>query len=262
MKKVIGITGAAGTIGRTLEQGLEGCYKLRLYDILPPRKNELFPYYYQIDLAKKGNLSGIFDGIDVLVHLAADIQPTSPWKSIKRNNIDMTFSVFAEAAKAGVKKIVFASTNHTQNGDLMVNSRGYETLNTAFYNQGRLLTVRDPPNPDSMYAVSKLFGENLGKLYSRIIPMQFIALRIGWIIPENDPRTKSGTSAEDHIRAMFLSKRDCVEVFRRAIEANVKHFIGYAISNNDRKVFDIRETEETLGYRPRDNAENYFQSGA
>ena len=72
------------------------------------------------------------------------------------------------------------------------------------------MRLDEPPNPDSMYAVSKLFGENMGKLYSQRYGLEFVGLRIGWIIAEDDPTTMCGTSAEDYMRAMFLSHRDCI----------------------------------------------------
>ena len=127
MNKVIGITGAAGTIGRTIQDGLDKNYRFLLFDKLAPRIDEKFPYY-QCDLAEPDTIQDEFSSLDALVHLAADIQPTSQWESIKRNNIDMTRIIFEKAVKSGVKKIVLASTNHTQNGDLMIKNAGFETL--------------------------------------------------------------------------------------------------------------------------------------
>jgi len=57
---------------------------------------------------------------------------------------------------------------------------------------------------------------------------------------------------------MFLSKRDCVEAFTRALEVNTDYLLAYAISNNDRRVLDLTETRERLGFNPKDNAETYF----
>ena len=58
---------------------------------------------------------------------------------------------------------------------------------------------------------------------------------------------------------MFLSKRDCVEAFARAIEVDASYLLAYAISRNDRRVFDLEVTEKVLGFHPQDNAEFYFQ---
>ena len=120
------------------------------------------------------------------------------------------------------------------------------------------MRLGDPPAPDSYYGVSKLFGENLGWYYWRIYGIQFVALRIGATSQQDDP-SRRGTDREDYLRAMFLSKRDCVEAFRRALQVDTDYLIAYAISDNDRRVFDMKETMEKLGYNPQDNAEDYFK---
>ena len=63
--------------------------------------------------------------------------------------------------------------------------------------------------------------------------IQFVGLRIGWLLPEDDAIAKKGTISEDYLRAMFLSKRDCVEAFTRAIEVDASYLLAYAISRND-----------------------------
>ena len=61
------------------------------------------------------------------------------------------------------------------------------------------------------------------------------------------------------MRAMFLSHRDCVEAHRMSLDVDATFLLAYVISNNDRRVFDLEETARTLGYRPADNAESFFQ---
>ena len=78
-----------------------------------------------------------------------------------------------------------------------------ESLNRRFYEQQRLLTLDDPPYPDSLYAVSKLFGENLGRYLVTTANIQFVGLRIGRLVPEDDASIKRGTLSEDYLRAMF-----------------------------------------------------------
>ena len=120
------------------------------------------------------------------------------------------------------------------------------------------MKLTDLPNPDSLYAVSKVFGETLGKYYSERHGLEFISLRIGWLIKEDDPTVMVGKPSEDYMRAMFLSHRDCIEAHKRALEVGTKFMLAYAVSNNDRRVFDLSETIETLGFEPQDNAEDWF----
>ena len=254
----VGITGAAGDIGTTLREGLSERYRLVLYDL---REIETDPNRSSsriVDLSDPNAVEGEFAGLDVLIHLAADREPDAPWERVLRNNIEATYNVFSQAVCAGVRKIIFATTNHTQHGYTM--DQVPESLNPGFYEENRLMTLNDAPWPDSLYAVSKLFGENLGRYYATTASLQFVGLRIGWLVPEDDASVKKGTVSEDYLRAMFLSKRDCIEAFTRAIEVDAPYVLAYAISRNDRRVFDLDVTEKVLGFHPQDNAEFYFQT--
>ena len=247
----LGITGANGTIGRVLLKGLASEYTLRPFTRRPVDFDSTI-----VNLQNPDEISGAFEGLDALIHLAADPSPRAPWESIREHNLEATYQVFQECCRSGVKRLVFASTNHTQHGNTILTTP--ETLDTS---RTERMKLTDPPNPDSYYAVSKLFGENLGKLYSERHGLEFVGLRIGWIIAADDPTTKRGTPSEDYMRAMFLSHRDCVEAHRRALEADTRYLLAYVISNNDRRVFDLEETIQALGFEPRDNAETYFQTG-
>ena len=112
----------------------------------------------------------------------------------------------------------------------------------------------------ALYAVSKLFGEDLGKYFSEQHKIKFIGLRIGWIVKGDDPTIMCGTPSEDYLRSMYLSHRDCIQAFERALESSKDYLIAYAISNNSRKVFDLKETSRTLNFYPEDDSENYFMN--
>ena len=187
--------------------------------------------------------------------MAADPRPEASWESIKKNNIEATFNVYNEVKNAGVKKIIFASTNHTQHGDTLLTTP--ETLDLK---KNKILSLENNTNPDSLYAVSKLFGEDLGKYFSEQHKIKFIGLRIGWIVKGDDPTIMCGTPSEDYLRSMYLSHSDCIQVFERALESSRNYLIAYAISNNSRKVFDLKETSRTLNFYPEDDSENYFMN--
>lgn len=245
----IGITGTEGHIGTVLRRGLSDTYTINSFTLHPAS----FPSV-AIDLSNPDKIKGAFNGLDAVIHLAADPSPEAPWESVKKNNIEATYNVFEECVRSGVRRLVFASTNHTQHGNTMLTTP--ETLDPK---KTVRMKLTDQPNPDSLYAVSKLFGEHLGKLYSERHGLAFVGLRIGWTLPEDDPSLKVGTSAEDYIRAMFLSQRDCIQAFRRALGVDTSFMIAYAVSNNDRRVFDLEDTTKMLGFHPKDNAEEYFR---
>ncbi len=246
----IGITGANGTIGRVLLKGLAEDYHLRAITRRSVDLPSTVVSFDDIDA-----LTEAFQGLEALIHLGANPSPSASWESILENNIDATHNAFEACRLAGVKRMIFASTNHTMHGHTILTTP--ETLDPTLEVR---LALNDAPNPDSYYAVSKLLGENLGRLYYEKHGIEFVGMRIGWLIVEDDPSTKVGTSAEDYMRAMWLSHRDCVEAHRRAIEADVDFTNAYIISNNDRRVFDLDETERSIGYRPRDNSEEYFEN--
>jgi NAD+ dependent glucose-6-phosphate dehydrogenase len=108
--------------------------------------------------------------------------------------------------------------------------------------------VGQPVRPDSLYGVSKAFGENLGRYYYDQHGLSVICLRIGWFLPK--PR-------DEISRWMWLSPRDCAQVTACAIESELGYGVFYAISQNARRHWDITETIEKLGYRPQDNAEDF-----
>jgi nucleoside-diphosphate-sugar epimerase len=176
------------------------------------------------------------------------------WENIRIHNIEGAYTAFDECVRAGVKRLIFASTNHTQHGNTMGSAPGILDMS-----KHTIMKLTDPPNPDSLYGASKVFGELLGKYFSQKYGLSFVGLRIGWLIPEDDPSVMKGTEREDYMCAMWLSHRDCVEAHRCALEVNTDFMIAYAVSNNDRRVFDLESTKETLGFVPKDNSEAYFQ---
>lgn len=245
MKPVnVGITGAAGNIGTTLQEGLAQNYSLSLYDIkeIPTAPGSKF---IKANLSEETAIHGLFDGLDALIHLAGNPRPDAPRKKTLQNNFLATSLVFEEARRAGVKKIVFASSNFYHENDIA------QTLRNP--DRG-LITLDTPPSPVCLYGESKVYGESLGRHLS-YMGLKFAALRIGWTVPQDTPRPYDSP----YMRAVFCSKRDLVLAFERALEIDTAFICAFAVSNNSRAVFDLEETKKTLGFIPQDNAENYFR---
>ena len=247
-KKRVGITGANGTIGRVLLDGLKSEYELTAFS----RRKVDFPTNI-VNFDCPEEVMGKFEGLDAIIHLAADPSPLAPWESVRRHNVEAMYQVVEECVRSNVKRLVFASTNHTMHGHTILTSP--ETLDAT---KSVRMKLSDTPNPDSLYAVSKLFGENLGKLYSEKWGLEFISLRIGWMIKEDDPTVMRDTPSEDYMRAMFLSQRDCVQAHVKALEVKSNFLIAFVVSNNGRRVFDLEETKINLGFDPKDDAEKFF----
>ncbi len=150
-RKRVLITGAGGKIGGSLAVSLKDRYALRLHYHHPP---EVTPDadYVTADVSKFDEMISAMQGIDAVVHLAGSPHVTSPWESVHQTNIIGTYNVFESARLAGVRKIVFASTNHVM----------------GMYDRDREWPVYadQPVRPDSLYGVSKAFGESLGRHYA------------------------------------------------------------------------------------------------
>ncbi len=240
----VGITGASGNIGTTLQKGLSEKYQLCLYD-LKPASSPGDAVFTKVDFGVKAELNGIFNGLDALIHLAGNPRPDAPRAQTFRNNFLATSLVFEQARAAGVKKIVYASSNFYHEAAIGEILRG---------DSKQRITLDMPPSPICLYGESKVFGENLGRHLS-YLGMQFVALRIGWTVPQDNPALYGG----DYMRAVFCSKRDLVQAFDKALEAQTDFLAAFVTSDNTRNVFDLAETRKKLGFAPLDNAEDYFK---
>ena len=257
MIKKVGITGAAGHIGLDLTAGLADKYQLTLFYRNTKPDIALDLKMVQADLSDEKQVKGIFEGLNAVIHLAAASTPLSSWKSVLQQNIIATYNVFEEARRAGVSKIVFASTNHTQHAYTMDTSAMTEDL--SYVKKHGLVKFSDPPAPDSLYGVSKLFGEDLGRYYSRFFGIKVVSLRIGFA--ERKSMTadmkQSDKPQKDHIRVMYLSIGDLIDVTDKALQVDADYMLAYAVSDNQPAVFDLTETRKKLGFNPRDNSQTW-----
>jgi nucleoside-diphosphate-sugar epimerase len=233
-RKRVLITGAAGRIGSSLAGQLKDRYDLRLqYHRTIPEQPPVADTVIA-DVGVYEQIAPAMQGIDAVVHMAADPSTRADWESVLHNNIVSTYNVYEAARQAGVRKVILASTNHVMG----MYDRDQEWPIYA----GQL------PRPDSLYGVSKAFGETLGRYYHDQHGLAVICLRIGWFLPK--PHDEIGLW-------MWLSPRDAAQVVWRAIESDLTYGIFYAISQNSRRRWDISNTMQQLGYRPQDDAEVY-----
>ncbi len=223
------ITGAAGGVGTVLRRGLaERGWQLRLFDRAPVPEA---PDAVVADLRDTARLDAAMAGVQAVVHLAG-IPVEAPFADILESNIDGTYRVFDAALRSGVRRVVYASSNHVA---------GYAPADSA-------VSVEAPPRPDTYYGVSKVFGEALGRLYHERFGMDVICVRIGSCTER--PTTRR------HL-ALWLSPADAVDLFHACLTAPSPGFVvTFGVSANTRGRLDIGPALE-LGYRPRDDAERY-----
>ncbi|MGK4578968.1 NAD-dependent epimerase/dehydratase family protein [Kitasatospora sp. HPMI-4] len=226
------LTGAAGLVGTFLRARLpEQGHRLRLFDRVPIPGE---PDAVTADVRDAAALADAMRGVDAVVHLAG-IATEAPFPDILGSNIEGTYHVYEAARRTGVRRIVFASSNHAV---------GFTGRPPA----GEPVGVDTPQRPDTYYGLSKCFGENLASLYADRHGIDTVSLRIGSCFPE--PTTVRMLST-------WLSPDDCARLVHAALTAPVSgHQVVYGISANSRAWWDL-EPARRLGYRPQDDAEEY-----
>jgi uronate dehydrogenase len=245
------ITGAAGNLGSKLRRHLESRHPLRLLDIDPHGDPAILP----ADLARwESDWVAQFHGVDAVAHLAANAVAQQDWPSVVGPNIDGIIHVFEAAAQAGVRRLVYASSNHVMGG--------YKDDP-----EPALLTTDLPPRPGTRYVVNgeqrdstpygaaKLFGERLGKAYALARGLSVIAVRIGWVRPgENRPQDVPPERG-DWFRLMWLSNRDYGHLLERCLTAapDLRFAVVNGMSANTGMRWDIEHTRWLLGYEPQDD---------
>lgn len=236
-QKLILLTGSVGRIGRYLRKELEDDYQFRCVD----RKSSLSTKNFRsFDIMNFKALRKEMQDVDAVIHLAANASVNQPWRDTYIAGIGGTYNVFEAARQTGVKKIIYASTNHVS---------GWRDIE-----QESNITTEQPVRPDSLYAVGKCFGENLGQYFCDRYGMSIVCLRIGWFADEQ----KISAANPDLLR-MWCSPRDLLQMVTRSLEEeNLGFQIFYAVSNNTTRIHDISNAREVLKYEPQDDSQNFL----
>lgn len=255
-RETIVITGAEGVVGTVLRAGLAEAYDLRCLTRTP----QPFPSLVA-DVTNEDGLVNAFADADAVIHLAGAITLQAGWEDVLTHNINGTRNVFAAARRANVPAVIYASSGHVLGG-------AEQRAGAALYDLAdvRQFDETTPPEPDTLYGVSKLYGESLGRHYAQHHGMRVISIRIGMVLPDDNPRTRDAggrgrsstmTPQERYprMRAKWLSHRDCCQLFRCALEAKqVREAVVFGTSNNPRQIWSLRGARELLGYQPADAA--------
>src|SRR3974390_1835762 len=228
------MTGAAGDVGSRLRNLLRGTYPfLRLSDIQVLNDLWAGEDFIRADLNDYAQVEKIVDGIDGIIHLGG-ISVEAPWDTILNANIVGCYNLFEAAHRAGVKRVVFASSNHA----------------VGFYRRDQTIGVDVTVRPDSRYGVSKACGEALGALYAEKNGLRVTCLRIGNV--HDKP-------IDVRRLAIWLKPEDLVQLVRIGLEhPDVRFEIFYGASDNAATWWD-KSRPHQFGYRPTGVAENYRQ---
>ena len=224
------LTGAGGRVGPSVIAPFKERYDVRLLDKTPiPGEDTILS-----DLSDVSVLTEAMQNVDVVVHLAARSDEDDFDTQLLAPNIIGMHNLMEAAKNAGVRRVVFASTVQT----------------VGHFPREKKIEVTDLPRPNGKYGATKVWGETLGRLYYDKHQIEFVAVRIGWFQPYDSPHLQTNKGA----RSIWLSPRDCGEIFVRAVETpDVGYAIVFATSLTERERLSLDTLKSVLHYTPQDD---------
>ena len=248
------VTGLGGVVGRALRPALEERYEISALSRggvagLPESRD------FTANIADIESIRPAFEGIDVVLHLAADGGQSSKdgmaggWDTMLNNNIIGAYNVCQGALEAGVSRVILSSSGATANGYEL--HEPYKTLvsteDLPLPDSWEMVNEQSEPKPISLYGVTKLFGEDLGRYYALTTPMSVINLRISSCGPGDE-------AGPGRAQANWSSHRDLQQLTVKIIEApaELKFDIFWATSDNVKKFRDNQHAKDILDYAPQD----------
>jgi uronate dehydrogenase len=255
-KRKVLVTGLSGVVGQAMRPALEEHYEISSLsrngvDGLPDERNFIG------NVADVESLRPAFEGIDTIVNLAASGGRSDPdgmdgdWETMLKYNIVGCYNVLEVARQTGVKRVILASSGAAANGYEW--EEPYKTLVSSedipMPESWEMVSEVSEPKPIHLYGVTKLFGEDLGRLYAITTDLSVINLRISATGPIDAPQPGRGM-------ANWQSHRDLQQLTLKIIEApaDLKFDVFWATSDNKRLFRDNAHAKEVLGYAPQDGA--------
>jgi uronate dehydrogenase len=226
------LTGAAGGLGRVLRPAMRAwAPSLRVSDIEALGPTAPGEESVVCDLANESAMRRLLEGVDAVVHMGG-ISTDRAFQPILQANIVGVYNLYEAARIHGARRVVFASSNHA----------------IGFHPRSRRIDADDPVRPDSLYGVSKTFGESLSRFFYDRYGIETVCLRIGSSFAE--PRDR-------RMLVTWLSYDDLTQLVKSALFApQVGHTIAFGASANRDSWWDNRLAAH-LGWTPRDTSERF-----
>lgn len=226
------LTGAAGRLGSYLREPLAEMADSLVSSDLAEDIGTLYPgeTYVKADLTDLGAMTDLLAGADMVVHFGA-IGDERDFDTLLGPNFIGAYNVWEAAHKNGLRRVVYASSIHA----------------VGMHPNTRAVGLDVAHRPDTFYGLAKCFAEDLGRMYWEKRGLEAVCMRIA------SCAQVVGTRA----LGTWLSYDDLIQLVTRAIDTPVTEFsVVYGVSNNDRSPFD-NTLAAHLGYRPKDNAEQF-----
>lgn len=233
MKKIV-LTGAAGRLGSYLREPLSKMADELVSSDLMDDIGKLYEgeSYVKADLANLAEITALLQGAGMVVHFGA-IGDEAPFDRILESNIVGAYNVWEAAYRNKLRRVVYASSIHA----------------VGMHAKTDFIGIDAPHRPDTYYGLAKCFAEDLASMYWDKRGVESVCLRILSCAQVNNARALGS----------WLSYDDLIHLVQQSINTPVTGFsVVYGVSDNDRAPVD-NSGAAFLGYRPRDNAEQFAE---
>ena len=227
----VAVTGGSGKLGRSVVRRLsEDGHEVTNLDRTGRRGHG----FTEVDLRDYGQVVDVFlgledrhTGFDAVVHLAAIPAPGhAPDAATFENNMQATYNVFQAARRAGIKKIVYASSE--------------TVLGLPFDVDPPYIPVDEeyPARPESTYSLVKHLEEQMAVQLTRWDPeLSITGLRFSNVMDPEDYEEFPGFDADARLRKWnlwgYIDGRDGAQAVARALEHGIPGFEAFIIANAD-----------------------------
>ena len=228
------LTGAAGRLGSYLREPLtKMCEELVSTDIVDDiGKCYEGERYVKADLSKLDDMMAVLEGADQVIHFGA-YGDEAPFDTILGPNIIGAYNVWEAAYRHNVRRVVYASSIHA----------------VGMHAKTDFIGTDVPHRPDTFYGLAKCFAEDLASLYWDKRNVESVCMRILSCAQVNNARALGS----------WLSYDDLIHLVQQSVNTPTTGFaVVYGVSKNDRAPVDNARAS-FLGYRPRDNAEQFAE---
>jgi nucleoside-diphosphate-sugar epimerase len=226
----IAVTGGSGKLGSQVLLTLRDAgHEVTNLDRATSREDgivvDLTDYGQVVDVLS--GVQGEIDGFDAVVHLGAIPAPgIAPDSATFHNNMLATFNVFQGARRAGIQRIVYASSE-TLLGIPFDTPPPYIPLDEEYESR-----------PESTYAVVKHLEEELAKKLVRWDPeLSITALRFSNVMVEADYEAFPSYDADPMLRKWnlwgYIDARDGAQAVLKVLEKRLPGFETFIIANAD-----------------------------
>ena len=226
------LTGAGGRLGSYLREPLTHISDELVSSDIVGEIGKLYDgeSYVQADLANFDDIHALIKGADMVVHFGAYVDEAD-FDTILGPNIIGAYNIWEAASQHNVRRVIYASSIHA----------------VGMHSKMDFIGTDVPHRPDTFYGLAKCFSEDLASLYWDKRGVESVCMRILSCAQVNNARALGS----------WLSYDDLIQLVTQSITTPTTGYcVVYGVSNNDRATVD-NANASFLGYRPKDNAEQY-----